>query len=190
MDVLGKMFGNAARVRLMRLFLFNSELSLSTAEVAKRSRTVAAAAARELVILKAIGLVEDKKTSGKQKTWRLDPTFPYLSPMRLILRNDLLGRRKEIARLFNHCGKVNLLVIAGVFLEDDDSRADLLLVGDRLKKTIIERTIKGLEAEIGRELRYAVLSTEDYQYRLNASDKFVRDILDYAHETLIDKINV
>ena len=47
-----------------------------------------------------------------------------------------------------------------------------------------------MEAEIGKELRYAVLNTKEFIYRLDMYDKFIRDILDYPHERLIEKIKV
>jgi len=46
------------------------------------------------------------------------------------------------------------------------------------------------ESEIGKELTYAFLETPEFQYRLEMRDKFVRDILDYPHEKLIDKIGL
>ena len=74
--------------------------------------------------------------------------------------------------------------------EDNESRTDLVIVGSHLKRTSIARVVKDLEAEIGKELNYAVLETPDFQYRLNACDKFVRDIFDYPHHIILDKIGV
>jgi hypothetical protein len=47
-----------------------------------------------------------------------------------------------------------------------------------------------MEADIGKELSYAVCDTADFVYRLNAYDKFIRDVLDYPHETIVDKLGV
>jgi hypothetical protein len=69
-------------------------------------------------------------------------------------------------------------------------RADLLIVGNNLKRNVIDRVIKNLEAEIGRELAYAVMETGDFNYRLAACDKFIRDVLDYPHSVIIDKIGL
>jgi len=62
-------------------------------------------------------------------------------------------------------------------------------VGDKLKRGAVDRVIKTMEAEVGRELVYAVFDTADFLYRLNAYDKFIRDVLDYPHEKIIDKLN-
>ena len=101
-----------------------------------------------------------------------------------------MTRQREITDRFAHCGKIKLLIVAGLFIHSDDSRADLLLVGDHLKRGAIERAIKTMEAEVGRELVYAAFETDDFRYRMNAYDKFIRDILDYPHEKIIDRLGL
>ena len=96
----------------------------------------------------------------------------------------------EITDRFSAAGKIRLLLVAGIFIQDNDSRADLVLVGDRLKRGAIERAVKSMEAEIGRELNYAVFETSDFLYRMEAYDKFIRDLLDYPHEKIINKLGI
>lgn len=189
MQTLGKLFGSDNKVRIMRLFLLNPELTLNTREVAERSRLRQPLALRELKMLETVGLLSAKKR-GQGRLWQLDPAFPFILPLKMILKSDLLGRKKQLIKQFSRCGKISLLIISGVFLEDSDSRADLLVVGSNLKKNSIARVIKELEAEVGKELSYAVMETPDFQYRLNAWDKFVRDIIDYPHSVIIDKLGL
>ena len=63
-------------------------------------------------------------------------------------------------------------------------------MGDYLKPGKIDTIVRKIESEIGRELRYSICDTGDFVYRLNAYDKFVRDILDYPHDKVIDKIGL
>jgi hypothetical protein len=189
MEILGKLFGSTNKVKIMRLFLLNPEAVFSSAEVSTRSRISSSTISRELNSLAAIEFL-NKKTKDKAKVWQLNPGFPFINHLKGILKNDLVARKKELLRQFAGCGRISLLIISGIFIEDNDSRADLLIVGENLKKKAIERVIKGLEAEIGKELAYAVLDTSDFRYRLNACDKFVRDVLDYPHERLVDKLNL
>lgn len=187
MDALERLFGGAVRVRLIRLFLINPDTVFDLPLVAKRSGTTALTAGRELVQLEKIGLVNKKP---KVKTWQLNPDFPYLLPLKVMFKSDVLSRPREFIRQFNGCGRVALIVVAGTFLEQSDSRADLLIVGSGLKKSALDKVVKTLEAELGRELSYASLDTADFQYRLSASDKFVRDILDYPHHVVLDKLGL
>jgi hypothetical protein len=187
MEILGKLFGSVAKVKLMRLFLLNPELALPTEEVIKRSRVSGVTTRKELKLLEEIGLVT-KKTKNSNAIWQLNATFPLLSHLRSLVKSNLLDRRQELIRQFNRCGKISLLIVSGVLIEDEDSRADLLVVGERIKRGMLERTIKSVEAELGQELRYAIMATGDYTYRLNTSDKFLRDVLEYPHERLIDRL--
>ena len=45
-----------------------------------------------------------------------------------------------------------------------------------------------MEAEIGRELSYGVFETDDFRYRVSVCDKFIRDILDYSHKKILNKL--
>ena len=190
MDTLAKLFGGPAKVRIMRLFVFNPELILTTKEVATRSKSSPAAVRRELLNLRAAGLVTRRAPRGEKRGFQLDFTFPLLSPLRELLKDTILNKKRELVRRFNQCGKLNLLIVAGVFVENSDGRADLLIVGDNLRRRAIDRVVKGIEAEMGKELSYAVLATDDFGYRLTASDKFVRDVLDYPHQILLDRLGL
>ncbi|MCO1498232.1 hypothetical protein M3M48_09415, partial [Limosilactobacillus reuteri] len=64
-------------------------------------------------------------------------------------------KHSELAKRFKPAGRVQLLVISGLFIQDSESRLDLLIVGDNLRKNFIQKTITVLESELGKELRYA-----------------------------------
>ena len=50
--------------------------------------------------------------------------------------------------------------------------------------------VRSLESEIGIEIRYASLSSSDLIYRAGLHDKLIRDVFDYKHQILVDKIGV
>ena len=56
--------------------------------------------------------------------------------------------------------------------------------------TELDNIIKTIESEIGREIRYAVFETSEFNYRYSIFDKFLRDILEYPHEKIINKLNL
>ena len=45
-------------------------------------------------------------------------------------------RKEEIISRFRGVGRVKLIVIAGVFTQDEDSRADILVVADDIKRAL------------------------------------------------------
>ena len=54
----------------------------------------------------------------------------------------------------------------------------------------IETVIRVIESEIGKEIAYSAFETTDFEYRIGIHDRLVRDILDYPHITLIDRMGV
>jgi hypothetical protein len=114
-----------------------------------------------------------------------NPAFKYRGEFEeLLLEPDVLDK-EEILDNFKKVGQVKLIVTAGKFIKNHDSRVDLLIVGDRMKQRRIEEGIKKMEAEMGSELSYAVFDTKEFFYRFNMYDKLVRDILDYPHEVVL-----
>jgi hypothetical protein len=203
MEILGKLLGTEERVKIMRLFLLNGEMCFDAGDIMDRSKVSRGALRREIALLLKIGFVKPKvftkeieKKRGntvkvikkKVSGWQLSIDFPLLLPVRNLLISSEPVKKEEIIERFKNTGKVKLLVLAGVFIQKDDSRVDILIVGDELKKKNVENSLRSIEAEVGKELSYALFDTQDFVYRMNVYDKFVRDILDFPHEKILDKI--
>jgi DNA-binding transcriptional ArsR family regulator len=180
MEILEKILGNSARVKIMRLFLLNRNKSFTNKDVVKRSRVNSDAVRKELKLLLSVGFVKKRDLN-----WSFNSSFKYGEEFKnLLVRSDSLNK-ETILDNFKKIGRVKLAIVAGVFIKNDNSRVDLLIVGDKLKKSAIEEGIRKLEAEIGVELVYAIFETKEFIYRLNMYDKLIRDILDYPHEVLV-----
>jgi hypothetical protein len=180
MEILGKLIGSGARIKIMRLFLLNKSQSFSNAEIVRRSRVDASTVRKEIKLLSSVKFIKTKS-----KDYIFNPLFKYSFEFeRLLISSDTVNK-EAILDNFKKVGKVKLLVISGVFIKNEESRVDILVVGDKLKKSKIEEEIRKLEAEIGTELVYAIFDTKEFNYRLNMYDKLVRDILDFPHEVIL-----
>ena len=204
MDTLGKLFGSTARVKIMRLFLLNSEDIFETTAIIKRSKITKALAQKEVALLYRAGFIVKKqftkvtlsKKKGAQPSkkkavgWRLNLKYSILPTLKILLLNSEPLKRTEIASKFKKAGNIKLIITSGVFMQESDSRVDILIVGDNLNKGMIETALRNVEAEVGKELSYAFFNTQEYNYRLGICDKFVRDVLDYPHTIVMDKLTV
>ena len=85
---------------------------------------------------------------------------------------------------------MKLAILAGVFIDQANSRADLLLVADGIRKTRMKSFIQRLEAEVGKELNYVAMSSQEFRYRRDMYDRFLRDMLEFPHQTIINKLGV
>jgi len=192
METLSKLFGSENKVKIMRLFLFNPEKAFSIADIADRVKTETSKVRRETSVLEKMGLIKHRSTGKKTggQGFALNTQFPYLLPLQNFLINIEPLHPKEIIKKITKLGSIKLILVAGVFIQEAESRADLLIVGDGVKKSILENTVKILESEIGKELRYAYFTTDDFKYRLSMCDKLTRDILDYPHKKVLNKLGV
>ncbi len=203
MDVLGRLFGSPSRVKILRLFLFNSDKAFDHLDVALRSQIPPSFARREIVSLRSIGLLKPKvfmrqiiRGKGKKakalrkrvKGYTLDTSFKYRAALQELLVSIPL-RLEDLTTRLSRAGTFRLLIAAGVLIRDWEGRVDLLLVGDKINKNSLKRIISSLEAEIGKELRYVLLTTAEFNYRLGVNDRLVRDVLDYPHQKVINRLN-
>lgn len=203
MEVLGKLFCSLARVKIMRLFIFNPNSGFDIYEAARRSRLSGAAVKKEISFLKSINFIkqgkfyrEKKEKKGREiiikkvkvNGWFLNENFDYVESLRDLLVDSKFLEKNEVLKRFKNAGSIKLLFVSGIFIKNDNSPVDILIVGDKLKRNAIEHSLRQIESEMGKELKYAVLETPEFVYRLEMYDKFIRDILDYPHSRLIEKI--
>ena len=180
MEILGKILGNPTRVKIMRLFLLNRGKRFTAKDIVKRSRGSASSVRSELRVLSSIDFIKKRNDD-----WSFNSFFKYGKEFEdLLVRSDTL-KTETILEHFKKAGRVKLIVISGIFIKNRDSRVDLLIVGDKMKRSKIEEGIRKIEAEIGAELSYAIFETKEFLYRLEMYDKLVRDILDYPHEVIL-----
>lgn len=204
-ETLEKLFGSAAKVKIMRLFLFNPTDTFDIDQIIHRSKVYGGDARHEIGVMEKIGLIKKRSffkdfpvgRGKKQKIerrritgWTIDEEFDYLEPLQELLIHISPLRNGELLRKLSRVGKLKLVIVSGVFINNWDTRLDILVVGDNLKKGTLENVMKTIESEIGREIRYAYFETADFQYRLGIYDKLIRDILDFPHEKILDKLNV
>lgn len=167
----------------MRLFIFNPTLAFTAAEVASRAKVSGANARKELLNLTKAGLV--RKGS---KTYSLNKNYRYLPAIGNFLIDAAPLSEKEIVRKISTTGNIKLILTSGVFLHNPDARIDILVVGDHLKQGKLSAVMSAIEAELGKELRYAVFETDDFVYRLGIYDKLIRDILDTRHQKILNRL--
>lgn len=185
MKSVSHIFGGEAKVKIMRLFIFNPTTSFTTKEVALRVKESQSAARKEIKILTKAGLIR-----SRGKGFVLDPSYPYITPIENFLIDAVPITDKDMVKMLSRAGHLKLVLISGVFLHDREARVDMLVVGDHIRQSKLRNIISYIEAELGKELRYAAFETKDFQYRLSIYDKLIRDILDVRNEKIFNKLGI
>ena len=159
MEILEKLFGSQSRVKMMRLFLFNPEQAYGVDDIVLRAKVIAKEVKEQIAVFEKIGLVKSRqltqeisKKKGKKivikklrvQGWFLDDSFLYMVALKNLLITVSMKTHEDIAKHFGPVGKIRALIVSGIFIQDWESRVDLLIVADNLKPASLERAVKSL----------------------------------------------
>ncbi|TSC69264.1 MAG: hypothetical protein G01um101466_106 [Parcubacteria group bacterium Gr01-1014_66] len=183
----------------MRLFIQNGEALFALSDIVSRTQVSRESTHRELSKLLQVGLIKKKQVATdskqgkrtatkKQERYILNPQFPVLEELRNLITRATTTSRKSILVHLKKIGKVKLAVLSGIFLSSERSRTDLLIIGDDLNKKRLDRFLGYIESELGKTITYTLMDTDEFKYRMQMFDRFLRDILEYPHEKLINKL--
>ena len=199
-QLLEHLFESISKVRLLRLFIQNPETNYSLQDIFERTLLKPRAIKKEITKFLKIGFIKPKIVRTKELridkkrpkikqtlTYQLRPDFLLLEELRALIIKSQVTSRKRLLRSIKRLGKVKLAVISGIFMNSDRARTDLLIVGDDVSKKKLQNFLIQIESEIGKTIKYTLMDTDEYRYRINMFDRFLRDIMEYPHEKLINK---
>lgn len=178
-------FGGEAKVKIMRLFIFNPDSVYESKTISERTKEKPSLVRKRLNELQKAGLIK-KRSRG----YVLDRSYPYLVALHNFLIDVGPITDKEIVKKLSGVGVIKLILISGIFLHDVEARVDLLVVGDHLKKGKLVNAISLIEAELGKEIRYASFETADFHYRFGMYDKLILDILESKNHKILNKLGI
>ena len=209
--ILEKIFESVPRARLLRLLIQNPESSFQFKEIAQRTRLNPSACRRELKKLIKMGLARERKllvkerhktTTKKNKkskeiiktkkvdVFEINRGFILFPQLKDLVSRASVASEKLLLRELKKLGRVKLAVLAGVFLNHENARTDLLIIGDDIAKRKLDKFLVYIESELGRSIQYTLMDMDEFKYRMGMYDRFLRDILEYPHNTIIDRIGI
>ena len=190
-DALQKLFGSPARFKLLQIFLLNPKQSFSLADMVKRSHIRLRDVRRELNLFYKSKIIKRVRKASRSAPSRfmLSGEFEHAQALRTLLLSES-ARGDAILKRIRRAGALKLVILSGVLVGEFEGSLDLLVVGEHINARILRQRVRGIEGTIGKELRYAALDTQDFFYRLNMNDHLLRDVLDYPHSIVLDKLNI
>lgn len=181
------LFGSRERWRLIKLFLLNDEELFTVQELAKRNKIDGRKTSSILNQLVKAGFVK-QRTKAKKRYFQTNIRFPFFHELKnLVVRSNIYPQCESLGKIKN-LGAVKLGLISGVFINHPKAKTDLLIIGDAISRAKMKHLLEDLEAEMGREINYSLMSTSEFKYRTNMFDKFIMDILDSPHEIVVNKM--
>ena len=186
---LDALFDSPIKVKLLKLFLYNPNGDFESRAIAKKLNLKSAQVNKNISNLAEVKFLNCKNSNGK-KTFRVNRDFEFYNELKELAAKASPASKEKMLKCLKSLGKIKLALLAGVFINSDTSQVDLLIVGDNIKPAKFNNFIKKLEAEIGKEINYALMTIKEFHYRYDMYDRFIRDLLDFKHEELINKLKI
>jgi len=186
-EILETLFGSKAKTRILRFFLLNPGKEYRIKEVARKNMIASPAARKEIGDLKKIRFVTEH-TKKRIKYYALDQTFHFYFELKnLFARSASSPQCKSLAKI-KYIGDVKLVLLSGIFLNYPKSKVDMILVANNISRAKLKNMMSSLEAEVGKEVSFVLMNSDEFKYRLDMLDRFLLDVMEGTHRVFIDKI--
>jgi len=188
-----QLFGSKTRVKLLQLFFSTPTRSFYVREITRKIDEQINSVRRELANLLSIGILASD-TNNNRLYYEVNQKYEYYKQLAAIFGNGKVGKTDKVSTeeetsgevTIKSLGNVELALYTGQFTRDESSGIDLLIVGD-INQTKLGKFISELEAKEGKEIRYTVLTNDEFRYRQQVKDRFLSNVLASKKQVLIDK---
>jgi len=196
--MLEQLFGSKTRLKLLKMFLLQPEAKFYVRELTRELDVQINAVRRELETLMLLGLIEEVKFSkstekgrrnNQKKFYQANPQAIVYSELRaLLLKSQRLGEREMTDLIVERGGDIALFILTGRFVDKDNVPSDMLIVGD-VKAAQVAKLVEEYEQEVGFEIRYTILTVQEYEDRKHVMDKFLFTLLEGPVIKVIDELS-
>lgn len=190
-----QLFGSKTRVKLLQLFYSNPNRSFYVREITRKIDEQINSVRRELANLLSIGIISSDSNNNRLY-YEVNQKFEYYEPLAAIFGGIKKTKVAKSVRTesddttaIKALGNVELALFSGQFTRDDSAGVDLLIVGD-VNQAKVDKYVRELEAKEGKEVRYAVMDSKEFDYRKQVKDRFITAVLLAKKQVLIDKNKV
>ncbi len=186
-NTLSKLFGSKTRVKVLTLLLTDPDKSYFVREITRRLSDTINSVRRELAILEKIGLVESQEKSRK-RYYMIRKSCPFFPELRALILKVGVTPEQRLIKQVESVGNIRLAVLTGVFTKHPNPRTDLLVVGEGIDKKKIAKLVSSLEDDIDEEINFTTMNMDEFEYRQNMTDRFLKDIFDHEHLIVVNDL--
>lgn len=202
-----QLFGSKTRVKLLKLFYTNPNRAFYVREITRKVDEQINSVRRELSNLLSIGIITSD-ASNNRLYYEVNQKYEHYDSLSKIFggvapdKEETSKDKKEkpakkderpapvahehpLAKDLRSIGKVDLVIFTGQFTRDDQSGADVLIVGD-VNQAKAANLIADIEKIENKELRYVIMPLDNYYYRVQINDRFITNLLNSKKQVIIN----
>lgn len=189
-SALEQLFESSVKVQLLKFLFRNTDKNFLLKEIAKTIKIALPKIRKQARGLEKIGLIKTRQVSARKQLFSINPNFDFFSELKNLILKASPVPKEQILKAARRVGKVKLVLLSGLFVGNASHRADLLIVGNNINQKKLNSFIKNIEAEAGSEIDCVIMETEEFKYRYDMYDRFIRDLLNEKNEILVNKLNI
>lgn len=186
-EILEKLFHSSAEVKIFRLFLNNPNEKYLISDVARKLKINIVITRKEINNLAKVSFLIQRKKAGKMY-YSVNLDFLFYEELKRLIFKASPASSDRLASSAMKLGQIRFVLISGIFLNSDKGKIDILIVGEHLNKSKLKIFLTNIEAEVGKEINYVAMSTDEFRYRRSMFDKFIINIFENPHKILIDRM--
>ena len=205
------LFGSKTRVKLLHLFLNNTEKSFYVREITRIVDEQINSVRRELSNMLSIGIITSD-TSDNKLYYGINQGYEYFEPLRDIFSDEKfvsdkgqksVAKVKDLATnsannntdgvswksVVKELPGIRIAIASGSLVNNSKSGVDLLIVANSVSSKL-KKSVTLLEKKQGKSLNYSIMPYDEFYYRFSIHDRFITEILSSVHVVVVDTDNV
>lgn len=181
-----KIFGSRTRVKVITLFTTGVNRPYYVREIAREVNERLNAVRRELDILQKIGMLSSYDNK-RRKYYVVRKEFVLLQELTSIMRKSGPQIEDSLFKHLQRVGDVYYACASGIFTGVENSPTDLLLIGN-IDEQRLKVFVRRVERQIDREISYTPITLNEYRYRRNFNDVFLRQVFTAPFTEIINRL--
>lgn len=184
-----RLFGSKTRAKLLKLFFENPEKTFYVREMTRVIDEQIHSVRRELSNLESIGIIKNEAFDNKVY-YSANKKHPFCRPLVDLFAKKITSAHEKDAQEsvweeYRRPVKNYLTALVVTNRLPGQEGIDLLIIGDdRTKK--LTHWAEVVEKKQGKPLNYVIMSPDDFTYRKNVRDRFIKEILEMEISEIID----
>ena len=183
---LEKIFGSRTRVKIITLFTTGVKRPYFVREIARIVNERLNAVRRELEILEDFGMITSR-LEKRRKYFAVNEAFSMFEELASIMKKAGPGVDDVLFKNAESIGDVVFMCVSGYFTGASASPTDLFIIGN-INEAKLEIFVRKIELQVNREISYTPMTMEEYTYRRNFNDGFLRQIFSNPYKEIANHL--